>query len=185
MDPQVRQRGLALAPLCGMALEPVAGTRAAPDDGELRDMVRRLWVCSALTTPLLALGMFASHPSALLELMLATPVVTWGAAPFFQRAFASALNRRLNMFTLLALGVGAAYGFSLCGLVVPGLQIGFYFEPAAVITTLALLGQALELEALGPAGEALRSAPLQARPRHRHADSAPRAMVGQPSQDSR
>jgi Cu+-exporting ATPase len=179
MHPEVVQIGPGSCPLCGMALEPrgvpVAGE---DDDGELRDMRRRLWLATGLSLPLLAVSMgdmLPGHPvSALLpsgarrmlELLLASPVALWAAAPFYARALASLRHRSLNMFTLIGLGVGVAYGFSLVAALVPGLfpaafrdhsgQLPVYFESAAMIVTLVLLGQVLELRARKQTGAALR-----------------------------
>jgi Cu+-exporting ATPase len=134
-----------------MALEPVdAG--AETDDGEYNDMRRRLIVCAALTAPLLALMFFAMPPW--ISFVLATPVVAWGGAPFFARAWASVKSRRGNMFTLIALGTGTAYVSSVIGLLK---ATPLYFEPAAVIITLVLLGQVLELRARGKTTSALKS----------------------------
>jgi Cu+-exporting ATPase len=161
MDPEIRQLGPGVCPKCGMALEPVdAG--AETDDSEYHDMRRRFFVCLALTVPLLApmfLELFhlrglPMQATQWIEFALATPVVLWGGAPFFARGWASVKNRRGNMFTLIALGSGAAYAFSLVGLIK---DLPLYFEPAAVIVTLVLLGQVLELRARSQTTGALKS----------------------------
>jgi Cu+-exporting ATPase len=137
-----------------MALEPVDSS-AETDDGEYIDMQRRFWVCAGLTVPLLALMFLHSFSFARwIELALATPVVLWGGAPFFARGWASVKNLHGNMFTLIALGTGTAYVFSVVGLI-EGLPL--YFEPAAVIVTLVLLGQVLELRARGQTSSALKA----------------------------
>jgi len=153
MDPEVRQMGPGSCPKCGMALEPVdAG--AETDDSEYQDMRRRFTVCAALTAPLLAMMFFTFPGMHWLELALASPVVLWGGAPFFARAWASIKNRHGNMFTLIGLGTGAAYLFSVIGLFT---NQPLYFEPAAVIITLVLLGQVLELRARSKTTSALKS----------------------------
>jgi Cu+-exporting ATPase len=176
MHPEVRQHGPGACPICGMALEP---RTVALEDGnpELEDMTRRLVWASALTTPILALMISDVVPGQplqrlaphawmnALEMVFATPVVIWGGWPFFVRGWASLLTRHLNMFTLIALGVGAAFGFSVVATVAPGLfppsfrldgQVGVYFEPAAVIVVLVLLGQVLELGARSRTSAAIR-----------------------------
>lgn len=149
MHPEVRQNKPGACPKCGMALEPVMIT-AEQDDTELRDMRRRFWIGAALTAPLLI-----PHMPGWLELALASPVVLWAGWPFFQRGWASVINRQLNMFTLIALGAGVSYLSSVAALFLHGPAL--YFEPAAVITTLVLLGQVLELRARHQTGSALRS----------------------------
>ena len=165
MDPQIRQMGPGSCPLCGMALEPVQATAGEESNAELTSMTRRFWICTALTVPLLALMFWPNLPW--LEFLLATPVVLWGGLPFFQRGWASIKNRRWNMFTLIALGTGASYFFSLFTLLLPQFipasfrdmhgRLPLYFEPAAVITTLVLLGQVLELRARSRTSSALKS----------------------------
>jgi len=177
MHAQIQQDGPGFCPICGMALEPKVATAEAPDDTELRDMTRRFWVCLALSLPTLVLAMAEMIPglrgrippvtSGWLQLALSTPVVLWGGAPFFERGWASILNRRANMFTLIALGTGAAYVFSLFVLLFPGLvpqafhhgsgALPIYFESAAVIVTLVLLGQVLELRARAATSGAIRA----------------------------
>jgi Cu+-exporting ATPase len=166
MHPQIRQMGPGNCPICGMALEPVIATAQAGESPELRDMTRRFWIALVLTLPVFVLEMgahlFALHllppqKSNWVQLVLGTPVVLWAGWPFFVRAAASLKNRSLNMFTLIALGTGAAWLYSIVGTLVPGLfpqelrghdgAIAVYFEAAAVITVLVLLGQVLELRA--------------------------------------
>jgi Cu+-exporting ATPase len=158
-----------------MALEPRAVTAEEEENPELRDMARRLWVSAVLTIPVLAIAM--AHPfweswlpaSTLgwIELVLATPVVLWGAWPFFVRGWRSIAHWNLNMFTLIGLGVAVAYGYSLIAQLAPGIfpasfrgeggEVAVYFEAAAVITTLVLLGQVLELRARSRTGAAIRA----------------------------
>jgi Cu+-exporting ATPase len=166
MHPEVRRQGPGACPKCGMALEPVQIT-AEVDNTELADMRRRFWICAGLTIPLLLLMILEMSPAGWLQLALATPVVLWGGAPFFARGWASLVNRQWNMFTLIALGTGTAYLFSLLALLFPQFipasfrdhmgQLPLYFEPAAVITTLVLLGQVLELRARSQTTSALKS----------------------------
>jgi Cu+-exporting ATPase len=166
MHPEVRQFAPGACPICGMALEPVEITMAESSP-ELDDMQRRFWLCVALALPLLALPMLRIEGiTRWLQLALATPVVLWGGWPFFQRAWGSVVNRSWNMFTLIALGTGTAYLFSLVAAIVPqiipasfrirGGEVPLYFEPAAVITTLVLLGQVLELRARAQTSSAIR-----------------------------
>ena len=179
MHPEIVRTAPGACPICGMALEPRQVTLAEEASPELRDMSRRFWVGLVLTVPLVAVAMsdlipgqplqHAVSPRALvwLQLLLATPVVIWGGAPFFARGWASIVNRSPNMFTLIALGTGTAYGYSVVATVAPGLfppamrghggQVGVYFEVAAVITVLVLLGQVLELRARGRTSDALRA----------------------------
>ena len=155
MHPEVRQSGPGICPICGMALEPVEVTAAPEGDQELAAMARRFWICAALTVPLLA-GMFL-HGTWVkwTQFALSTPVVLWGGRPFFERGWTSLKNNRWNMFTLIAMGTGTAYLFSLVTLFNANLEP--YFEPAAVITTLVLLGQVLELRARSKTSSALKS----------------------------
>ncbi len=171
MHPQVVQDGPGPCPLCGMALEPmeISAETLEAADPELTSMTRRFWIGAALTLPLLGL-MFAGPVSPIrgwVELGLATPVVLWAGWPFFQRGWASVVNRSPNMFTLIAIGMGAAYLYSVTAVVAPGIfPAGFrgmsggldlYFEAAAVITVLVLLGQVLELKARGQTSGALKA----------------------------
>ncbi|HZS53961.1 MAG TPA: heavy metal translocating P-type ATPase [Bryobacteraceae bacterium] len=167
MHPEIRQKGPGPCPICGMALEPVEFT-LQEDTSELRDMQRRFWMATTLTLPLLilmVLEMFSSVPgssgfmsraSGWLQFALATPVVLWAGWPFFERGWISVATRHLNMFTLIALGTGVSYLFSVAALV-GGFGIGLYFEPAAVITTLVLLGQVLELRARAKTSGAIKA----------------------------
>jgi len=176
MHPEIRRPGPGSCPICGMALEPADPTLEERPNPELIDMTRRFWVSAVLSLPLLALAMggelFAWHPfpmrtSILVQLALATPVVLWGAWPFFERGWASLKSRNLNMFTLISLGVGVAYVFSVVATLTPGLfppsfrtmggAVPVYFEAAAVIVTLVLLGQVLELRARSATGRAIRA----------------------------
>jgi Cu+-exporting ATPase len=178
MHPEIEQEGPGTCPLCGMALEPVTISLHEEENAELADMKRRLRVSAALTVPLLAVAMgdmlLAGAPvahalgrgAAWLQLALATPVVVWGGLPFFARGIAS-LRTRLNMFTLIAVGTGAAYAHSVLATLAPewfpasfrdhGGAVPLYFESAAVIVTLVLLGQVLELRARSRTGAALRA----------------------------
>jgi Cu+-exporting ATPase len=151
MDPEVRQVGPGSCPKCGMALEPVDAS-AQTDDGEYHDMRRRFIICAILTAPLLVL-MFFKVPG-WIPFLLATPVVLWGGLPFFERAWASVKNRHGNMFTLIGLGTGTAYISSIIGLFTGS---ALYFEPSAVIITLVLLGQVLELRARSKTTSALKA----------------------------
>jgi Cu+-exporting ATPase len=184
MHPQIVRPGPGSCPICGMALEPRTVTAKEEENPELRDMSRRFWISLSLTVPLLAAAMADMLPSmpiqhALpagglpwIELLLATPVVLWGGWPFFQRGWTSVINRSTNMFTLIAMGTGVAYLFSLIATVFPGrFPASFggvanggmngsppvYFEAAAAIVTLVLLGQVLELRARSRTGAAIRA----------------------------
>ena len=175
MHPEVRQQGPGACPKCGMALEPEVPTAEEGPNHELTDMTRRFWVSAALAIPLLVLSMsdmlgFAVLPASArvwVEMALATPVVVWGGWPFFQRGWDSLRNRSLNMFTLIAIGTGTAYGYSLLATLVPSIiphtmrghdgAVPVYFEAAAVIVALVLLGQVLELRARSATSGALRS----------------------------
>jgi Cu+-exporting ATPase len=174
MDPQIRQECPGSCPICGMALEPLDVTADAGPNHELAGMARRFWIGLALTLPILVPEM-ASHIPALglphipawIQFALATPVVLWAGFPFFQRGWASVRSGHLNMFTLVALGTGAAYLYSLAATFAPGaFPAGFramdggvavYYEAAAVITVLVLLGQVLELRARDRTGGAIRA----------------------------
>ena len=179
MHPEVRQDRPGYCPICGMALEPVTAA-ASVDDAELRDMTRRFWASTALSVPLVVFAMLRHAPGAhelvshrllgwapWIELALATPVVLWGGWPFFERAWRSVVLRSPNMFTLIGLGVSVASVYSVVAVLAPGAfpasfrdaggQVGVYFEAAAAIVTLVLLGQVLELRARGRTGAALRA----------------------------
>jgi P-type Cu+ transporter len=179
MHPQIVRDAPGDCPICGMALEPRTVGEAEGLDLELADMTRRFWIGLSLTLPLLAFVMGDMLPgqplrhlvperlSAWLQLVLATPVVLWAGWPFFARGWASVVNRSLNMFTLIALGTGMAYVYSVVGTAVPGLfpesvrahggEVGLYFEAAAVITVLVLLGQVLELRARSQTSSAIKA----------------------------
>ena len=176
MHPEVRQIGPGSCPICGMALEPEQVSLDRGPDPELIDMTRRFWIALALTLPLFVIEM-GSHfgamhllPSAWsnwISLALSTPVVLWAGAPFFVRGWNSLITRHLNMFTLIAMGTGVAYLYSIVGTLAPQLfppafrdahgAVAVYFEAAAVITTLVLLGQVLELRARERTSGAIRS----------------------------
>ncbi|HEV7510906.1 MAG TPA: heavy metal translocating P-type ATPase [Candidatus Acidoferrum sp.] len=184
MHPEIVQIGPGSCPICGMALEPMEVSAEAEVDPEYESMSRRLWVSSALSFPLLVIAMaghwlplpFSAETRNWIELALATPVVLWGGWPFFQRFWMSLINRSPNMFTLIGLGTGAAYVDSLVATIFPQVfPASFreasgappvYFEAAAVITTLVLLGQVLELRARQKTSGAIRAllhlAPQQA-----------------------
>jgi P-type Cu+ transporter len=180
MHPEIIRDRPGPCPTCGMALEPVAlMTEEEQADPELVDMTRRFWICLALTIPLLLLSMAEMIPGVFLEswlggrilvwieLAIAAPVVLWGGLPFFERGGLSVVSRQLNMFTLIAMGTGTAFAFSVVAAVAPGIfpdsfrdhhgAVSVYFEPAAVITTLVLLGQVLELRARRQTGSAIRA----------------------------
>ncbi len=179
MHPEIVRDEPGNCPLCGMALEPRTITLAEEENHELKDMRRRFWVCVVLTIPLFLIGMGDLIPGAPLErivspgvlpwlqLLLASPVVLWGGWPFFVRAWQSVVHRSLNMFTLIGLGVGVAYGYSVVGTLFPdifphsfrahGGTVPIYFEAAAVITTLVLLGQVLELKARSQTSSAIKA----------------------------
>jgi Cu+-exporting ATPase len=161
MHPEIVQPGPGSCPKCGMALVPIAG--AEEDKTELRDMTRRFWVSAALSAPLLA-SMYFRFPQ-YLELVLATPVVWWGGWPFFRKFWLSLKNRSPNMYTLIGLGVALAYVYSVVAVFAPGLfphefrmgeEVGAYFEAAAVIVTLVLLGEVMQLRAIGETSQAIR-----------------------------
>ncbi len=159
MHPEIVQIGPGSCPICGMALEPKHVQAGEEENPELIDMRRRFWAGVGLSLPLLVIenGHLFSHELRNgIELALATPVVLWGGWPFFVRAWRSVLTRNLNMFTLIGLGVAAAFLYSLVVVIVqPGADV--YFEPAAVIVTLVLLGQVLELQARGRTGAAIKA----------------------------
>jgi len=192
MHPQIVREEPGNCPICGMTLEPMTPAAGEAANPELRDMRRRFWVGIALSVPLLAIAMAEHFDQAALDalvsphllvwaqLILGTPAVLWGGWPFFQRGWASLVIRRLNMFTLIALGTGVAYVYSLVAALAPGIfpasfrdsdgQVPLYFEAAAVIVTLVLLGQVLELRARSQTSSAIRAlldlAPKRARRLH-------------------
>jgi Cu+-exporting ATPase len=179
MHPQIVRPGPGSCPICGMALEPRTVSLGDEENPELRDMRRRFWISSALAIPVLVITMADSlpgHPLEILasnraqatfEFVLATPVVLWGGWPFFVRAWNSLVNRSLNMFTLIGLGVGVAYVYSVVATLFPGIfpdsfrgsggVVAPYFEAAAVIVALVLLGQVLELKARSQTGAAIKA----------------------------
>jgi Cu+-exporting ATPase len=189
MHPQIVRKEPGNCPICGMALEPMTPTADETENPELRAMTRRFWVGVALSLPLLAIAMtehfnkpaldalIAPRLLVWVQLILGTPAVLWGGWPFFARGWASIVSRRLNMFTLIALGTGVAYVYSLVAALAPGVfpasfrdvdgQVPLYFEAAAVIVTLVLLGQVLELRARSQTSSAIRAlldlAPKRAR----------------------
>ncbi|SCW85536.1 Cu+-exporting ATPase [Rhizobium mongolense subsp. loessense] len=177
MHPQIRQIGPGACPICGMTLEPEVATTETGPSAELADMTRRFWIGLALSLPVLALEM-GGHLTNLhmvlgaqlanwIQLALATPVVLWAGWPFFERAWASLVNRSLNMFTLIAMGTGVAWIYSVVATAAPDIfpatfrsadgSVAIYFEAAAVITVLVLLGQVLELRAREQTGGAIRA----------------------------
>ncbi|MBX9910656.1 MAG: HAD-IC family P-type ATPase, partial [Beijerinckiaceae bacterium] len=177
MHPQIRQIGPGSCPICGMSLEPILVTAEEGQNPELVDMTRRFWIGTALTVPIVILSMggdltgltsfIGQQTSNWLQLAFATPVVLWAGWPFFVRGWQSVVVRSLNMFTLIALGVGAAWAYSAVATVAPGIfpmalrgadgGIPAYFEAAAVITVLVLLGQVLELRAREQTSGAIRA----------------------------
>ena len=176
MHPQIRQQGPGACPICGMALEPLHVGVADVANLELIDMTRRFWIGLMLTLPVLGLEMsghmlgaaplVSMSQSIWIQFALSTPVVLWAGWPFFESGWASLVHRSLNMFTLIALGTGAAYLFSVVETLAPQLfpatlrmggLVPVYFEAAAVITVLVLLGQVLELRAREQTGGAIRA----------------------------
>jgi len=179
MHPEIRQQGPGNCPICGMALEPLEVTAEAAPNHELADMTRRFWIGLALALPVVVLEMGSHIPglglhhlvppaaSTWIQFLLATPVVLWAGWPFFVRGWQSVVNRSLNMFSLIALGTGAAYLYSVVATLAPGAfpegfrgmdgTVAVYFEAAAVITVLVLLGQVLELRAREQTGGAIRA----------------------------
>ena len=177
MHPEVRRPGPGPCPICGMALEPVLVTAADGPSPELADMTRRFWTGVALSVPVVVLGMggdlipaihdaISPRAAAWLQLVLATPVVLWAGWPFFERGWTSVRTLKLNMFTLVAMGTGVAWLFSVVATVAPGIfpaafraegAVDVYFEAAAVITTLVLFGQVLELRAREQTSGAIRA----------------------------
>jgi Cu+-exporting ATPase len=177
MHPEVVRDGPGACPICGMALEPRTVTLEQQENPELADMQRRFWTSIVLTTPVLLMTMgemvaggstaqVSGRLAIWIQLALATPVVLWGGWPFFERAWASVVHRSPNMFTLIAMGTGTAYLYSLIAAIFPSIfpdsfrghggEVAVYFEPAAVITTLVLLGQVLELRARSRTSSAIR-----------------------------
>ena len=179
MDPEVLETQPGACRICGMALEPKVVSLEDERNPELEDMTRRFWICLGPSLLVMLLAMVDMIPGLSLpqtftgsarnwvQWLLATPVVLWGGWPFFQRGWASVVNRAPNMFTLIAMGTGAAYGYSTVATVAPTLlpssfrlhdgSIAVYFEAAAVITVLVLLGQVLELKARSQTSSAIRS----------------------------
>jgi Cu+-exporting ATPase len=178
MHPEVVRNGPGACPICGMALEPTTVTLEQEKNPELADMTRRFWTSAILTTPILLMTMgemiagssapqFSGKFAVWIQLALSTPVVLWGGWPFFERAWASVVHRSPNMFTLIAMGTGTAYFYSLIAAIFPSIfpdsfrgrggEVAVYFEPAAVITTLVLLGQVLELRARSRTSSAIRA----------------------------
>jgi P-type Cu+ transporter len=178
MHPEIVMDAPGSCPICGMALEPRTVTAEEEKNPELVSMTRRLWISTALTIPILLIAMSNLIPgmSPLMrwasprtwqwfEWILATPVVLWGGWPFFVRGWRSVVTRNLNMFTLIGLGVGVSYVFSVVGTIFPGIfpasfrgesgEVAVYFEAAAAITTLVLLGQVMELRARSQTGAAI------------------------------
>ena len=177
MHPEIRQEGPGDCPICGMALEPETVSADTGPSDELKDMTRRFWIGLALALPVLILEMgshvvsldhlIAPQVSNWIQLILATPVVVWAGRPFFVRGWRSIVQRSLNMFTLIAIGTGAALVYSLLATIVPGIfpetfrqadgSVAVYFEAAAVIVVLVLLGQVLELRAREKTSGAIRA----------------------------
>jgi Cu+-exporting ATPase len=175
MHPEVVRDEPGSCPICGMALEPRTVTAEATENPELKSMTRRLWIGTILTVPLLGMMILDVLPghrmggvvAGWIQFALATPVVLWGGWPFFERGWSSVVHRSLNMFTLIAIGSGAAYLYSVVAVVAPGVfpasfrgisgGPGLYFEAAAVIVVLVLVGQVLELRARSQTGGAIRS----------------------------
>ncbi|HKQ90096.1 MAG TPA: heavy metal-binding domain-containing protein, partial [Blastocatellia bacterium] len=178
MHPQIVRDEPGSCPICGMALEPRVVTLEEEENPELKDMKRRFWVSVALTLPVLFLAMSEMIPGqpiqhalsprllTFIQFALATPVVLWGGRPFFERGWASIVNRSPNMFTLIAIGTGAAWLYSVIATFLPNIfppsfrghggEVAVYFEAAAVITTLVLLGQVLELRARSRTSSAIK-----------------------------
>ena len=198
MHPQIRQAGPGACPLCGMALEPEAPSLDDAPNPELVDFNRRLWVAGVLSIPLLLLSMgaemFGLHlvsmsASPWIQLAVTAPIVLWAGLPFFERGWASLFTGHLNMFTLIAIGVGAAFVYSLVATVMPGLfppsfgghsgMVPVYYEAAGVVVTLVLLGQVLELRARATTGRAIRALmKLAPKTAHRIAADGSESEVG-------
>ncbi len=177
MHPEIRQVGPGNCPICGMALEPVVASAEAGPNPELIDMTRRFWIGLALTVPVFGLAMaehlpglhfpVAAKASDWIQLVLSVPVVLWAARPFFVRGWNSLVSRNLNMYTLIALGIGVAFAYSAVAILAPGIfppafrdgsgRVGLYFEAAAVIAVLVLLGEVLQLRARENTSGAIRA----------------------------
>ena len=177
MHSQIRQTGPGNCPICGMTLEPIIATSDSRDDSEYKNMLTRFWVCCGLSVPLLFLTMGGRNlitsndwisKMKWVELLLTTPIVFWGAWPFYKRFWQSIVHRSPNMFTLIGLGVSVAYVYSVVGAIAPQIfpisfrdprtsEVGLYFEAAGVIVTLVLLGQILELKARSQTSTAIKS----------------------------
>src|SRR5713101_2061217 len=177
MHPQIRQVGPGHCPICGMALEPEVASLDAPPNPELADMTRRFWIGLVLSVPAIVLemgghlvgghGWIDQTLSNWIQLVFATPVVLWAGWPFFVRGWQSLVTRNLNMFTLIAMGIGVAWLYSVVAILLPGVfppafrspdgAVAVYFEAAAVITVLVLLGQVLELRAREQTSGAIRA----------------------------
>ena len=177
MHPEIRRPGPGACPICGMALEPEVMTAEIGPNGELADMTQRFWIALALTLPIFVLEMgghltglhrwIGADTSGWIQFVLATLVVVWAGGPFFERGGRSLVSGHLNMFTLISLGTGVAWGYSVVATLAPGLfpaafhtadgTVAIYFEAAAVITVLVLLGQVLELRARAQTGGAIRA----------------------------
>ena len=177
MHPEIVRDAPGDCPICGMALVPIVGTGSGEaDDSELRDLTRRLWTGVALSIPLVVLAMspmigfhdlfgLQPRPRGWIEFVLGTPVVLWVGWPILRKFWFSLVHRALNMYTLIGLGVGLAYLFSLAAVLFPGLfpqefrehdgAVGTYFEAAAVIVTLVILGDVLQLRAMGKTSQAI------------------------------
>ena len=175
MHSQIRQASAGICPICGMSLEPEAPSQGDTANPELVDFSRRFWVAAILSGPLLVLlmsaDMFGTHLLSdtklpWVQLLLTAPIVLWAGAPFFARGFASLVTRNLNMFTLISIGVGAAFLYSLVATIAPNVfpasvrmhgMVPVYYEAAGIVVTLVLLGQMLELRARAAAGKAIRA----------------------------
>ena len=176
MHPEIRRNGPGTCPICGMALEPVEQNGNEGPNPELVDFTRRLWVSGILAAPLLLLSMGGEMVGLHLvpmrwspwaQLALTAPIVLWGGRPFFERGWASLKSRHYNMFTLIAIGVGAAFLYSLVATLAPGIfpdafrghggMVPIYYEAAGVVVALVLLGQVLELRARASTGRAIRA----------------------------
>lgn len=179
MHPEIIRTEPGSCPLCGMALEPRVSTASTEENPELKSMRRRFWISVVLTVPVLIAAMGVDIPGRPLEnlatprtwtwfeLILSTPVVLWGGWPFFVRGWQSLVHRSLNMFTLIGLGVGVSYVYSLIAALFPGIfraafrdqtgGVAVYFEAGAVIVTLVLLGQVLELKARSQTGNVIKA----------------------------